>query len=239
MSALPLNQSPLISLPTHQPPFRDQALLLQALTHRSYVNEHPRLVHNERLEFLGDAILNFLCGDFLYQRYPHLSEGRLTPMRSALVDEKQLAQFAIAIGLGSMLRLGKGAERDGGRQNPNLMSSAFEAVLGAYYLDCGDINLVRDYVWPFFASVVVTVAESAPEINYKSRFQHWALTTHQENPKYTVLAAIGPDHEKSFVVEVTVLGQKYGQGDGRSKQVAEKNAAQSALVQLGILTESL
>lgn len=226
-------------LPIHLPPFSQSELLTQALTHRSYVNEHPTLQHNERLEFLGDAILNFLCGEYLYQRYPDLPEGRLTPMRSALVDERQLAQFAMAIDVGARLRLGKGAERDGGRTNPNLLSSAFEAILGAYYLDCGEIDAVRRYVQPLFDSVVVEVAELAPEINYKSRFQHWALTTHQENPKYSLIAAIGPDHDKNFVVEVAVLGQRYGQGEGRSKQAAEKQAAKNALDHLGILAESL
>jgi ribonuclease-3 len=202
------------------------------------VNEQPvPLCHNERLEFLGDAILNFVCGEFLYRRYPDLPEGQLTPMRSALVDEPQLAQFAIALGLGPRLRLGRGAERDGGRQNPNLLSCAFEAVIGAYYLDCGDIAQVRQYVTQFFESVVVEVAEPAPAINYKSRFQHWALTNYGENPQYIIVGAIGPDHDKHFIAEVQVLGQKYGQGEGRSKQAAEKAAARDALVALGIVVE--
>jgi ribonuclease III len=217
------------------PHFQNPTLLEQAMIHRSYVNEHPHAPeHNERLEFLGDAILNFLCGEFLYQRYPDLPEGKLTPMRSALVDEQQLAKFAIALDLGPRLRLGRGAERDGGRQNPNLLSCGFEALIGAYYLDCGDIDRVRDYVVAFFASVVVEVAEPAPEINYKSRFQHWALTTHGENPKYIIVGAIGPDHDKQFIAEVQVLGRKYGQGQGRSKQIAEKEAARDALVKLGM-----
>ncbi|MBE9032241.1 ribonuclease III [filamentous cyanobacterium LEGE 11480] len=223
-------------LPQYQlPQFRRPVLLEQAMIHRSYVNENPRVrVHNERLEFLGDAILNFLCGEFLYQRYPDLAEGKLTPMRSSLVDEKQLAQFALALDLGSQLRLGRGAERDGGRENPNLLSCAFEALVGAYYLDCDDIDAVREYVTAFFESVVVEVAEPAPEINHKSRFQHWALTEHGENPKYVIVAATGPDHEKEFVAEVQVLGKTYGQGQGRSKQVAEKEAARDALEELGI-----
>lgn len=218
------------------PPFHDAKLLEMALVHRSYVNENTDAPeHNERLEFLGDAILNFLCGEFLYQRYPELPEGKLTPMRSALVDEQQLAKFAIALNLGDRLRLGRGAERDGGRQNPNLLSCAFEALIGAYYLDCGDIDRVRDYVVDFFASVVVEVAEPAPEINYKSRFQHWALTTHGENPKYVIIGAIGPDHDKQFIAAVQVLGQQYGRGQGRSKQIAEKEAARDALGTVGMV----
>jgi ribonuclease III len=221
------------------PHFQNPDLRQQALTHRSYVNENPNLLHNERLEFLGDAILNFIAGAFLYDRYPDLPEGQLTPMRSALVDETQLGRFAITISLGEKMRLGKGAERDGGRENPNLLSCAFEAVIGAYYLDCGaDIAMVREYVLPFFLSVVETVAEVAPEVNYKSRFQHWALTTQKENPKYLIIGAAGPDHDKQFIAEVQVLGQKYGQGSGRSKQIAEKEAAKDALENLGILAES-
>jgi ribonuclease III len=222
---------------TELPTFTNSHWLEQALTHRSCVNENPQIpAHNERLEFLGDAILNFISAEFLYQRYPDLTEGRLTPMRSALVDEPQLAQFAIALDLGSQMRLGRGAAQDGGRDNPNLLSCAFEAIVGAYYLDGnGDIDRVRAFVWPFFEAVVVSVAEVAPNVNYKSRFQHWALTTHQENPRYVMIAAIGPDHDKNFVAEVYVLGRKYGQGEGRSKQIAEKAAARDALVQLGMI----
>jgi ribonuclease III len=222
------------------PPFQNPGLLEQALTHRSFVNENPQItIHNERLEFLGDAILNFICGEFLYDRYPDLPEGRLTPMRSALVDEAQLAKFAIEIDLGDQMRLGKGAERDRGRENPNLLSCTFEAVIGAYYLDCGaDIEQVRRYVLPFFEAVVETVAEGAPEVNYKSRLQHWALTQFQENPRYMIIAAAGPDHAKEFTAEVQVLGRRYGQGTGRSKQIAEKEAARDALEKLGVLEEA-
>ncbi len=217
------------------PAFQNPALLQQALTHRSYVNENPHiLVHNERLEFLGDAILNFIAGAFLYDRYPDFPEGQLTPMRSALVDEAQLGRFAIMLELGEQMRLGKGAARDRGRENPNLLSCTFEAVIGAYYLDCGtEIETVRQYVLPFFESVLETVAELAPEVNYKSRFQHWALTTQKENPKYLIIGAAGPDHDKQFIAEVQVLGRKYGQGSGRSKQIAEKEAARDALANLG------
>ncbi|WP_279605529.1 ribonuclease III family protein, partial [Aetokthonos hydrillicola] len=116
--------------------FQNEELLYRALTHRSYVHENPQAgEHNERLEFLGDALLNFLSGEYLYCRYPDKGEDELTRRRSALVDEKQLAKFAIAIGLDLRMRLGKGAIREGGFQNPNLLSSTFEAIVGAYYLD--------------------------------------------------------------------------------------------------------
>ncbi len=218
------------------PPFCHPTLLQQALTHSSYVNEHPEVTaHNERLEFLGDAILNFLSGEFLYKRYPNKAEGELTPLRSALVDEKQLAQFAIALNLGSQMQLGKGAEQEGGRQNTNLLSSAFEAVVGAYFLDANsDIAVVREYVTPFFEAVVEDLSIIASTINYKSRLQEWALANGSENPKYMILSQSGPDHARVFVAEVQVQGKPLGRGTGRRKQDAEKDAAREALQQLGL-----
>jgi ribonuclease III len=219
------------------PEFENLALLERAFTHRSYVNEHPEAgEHNERLEFLGDALLNFLSGEFLYKRYPDKPEGELTPVRSTLVDEKQLAKFAIFLDLGSRLRLGKGAELDGGRQNPNLLSSAFEAVIGAYFLDTdSNIDLVRRYVEQFFESVVDHMVIKAPEINYKSRFQEWSLANLGENPKYIIVGQFGPDHAKEFTAEVWIGLKKYGRGTGRRKQEAEKDAARNALDKLGLI----
>lgn len=213
------------------PPFHDRALLQQALTHRSYINEHPDAgEHNERLEFLGDAVLNFLSGEFLFKRYPEKPEGELTPMRSALVDEQQLAKFAMALQLGRQLRLGKGAEREGGRQNTNLLSSAFEAIVGAYFLDTNsDITALRTYMEPLFAS-----AAAPPLVNSKSRFQEWALAHVGENPRYVIINQTGPDHAREFTAEVWVGNQKYGEGTGRRKQDAEKRSAEDALHRLGL-----
>jgi len=213
------------------PSFRDRTLLQRALTHRSFINEHPEAgEHNERLEFLGDAVLNFLSGEFLFKRYPHKPEGELTPMRSALVDEKQLAHFAIELGIGAQLRLGKGAEREGGRQNTNLLSSAFEAIVGAYFLDTNsDIVAVRLYMEPLFAS-----ADAPPTINHKSCFQEWALAHVGENPRYIITNQTGPDHAREFTAEVWVVDQKYGEGTGRRKQDAEKRSAEDALKRLGL-----
>lgn len=221
------------------PPFRDRALLQRAFTHRSYVNEHPEVEqHNERLEFLGDAILNFLSGEFLYKRYPQKPEGELTPLRSLLVDAKQLASFAQRLNLGEQLRLGRGADRDGGRTNLRMLSSAFEAIIGAYFLDChSDINPVREYVVPFFETAIATFEKLQVEssINYKSQFQTWALSNRKEIPKYLTVQSSGMDHEKTFVVEVQIQGQTYGRGTGRKKQDAEKDAARDALDRLGLL----
>lgn len=219
------------------PSFCNPALLQQALTHSSYINEHPEETgHNERLEFLGDAILNFLSGEFLFKHYPEKAEGELTPLRSLLVDEKQLAHFAIALNLGAHLRLGKGAEQEGGRQNTNLLSSAFEAVIGAYFLDVNsDVSVVSEYIKPFFASVVEDLSIVAPTINYKSRLQEWALANGNENPQYVILSQFGPDHARVFVAEVQVQGKSCGRGTGRRKQDAEKEAARDALQQLELL----
>lgn len=219
------------------PDFHDRSLLQLALTHRSYINEHPDVKeHNERLEFLGDAVLNFLSGEFLYKHYPEKPEGELTPLRSALVDEQQLAKFAIALQLGDYLRLGKGAEREGGRQNPNLLSSAFEAIVGAYFLDTQpDVNSVRIWVEPMFHSVIDHLTKTASQVNYKSRLQEWSLAKFGENPKYLMIDQSGPDHAKQFKFEVQIMSQIYGEGKGSRKQDAEKAAAKNALERLGLL----
>ncbi len=217
------------------PKFKKSALLQQALTHRSHVNENSGTTDNERLEFLGDAVLNFVSGNFLFWRYPDQPEGKLTALRSQLVDQTQLAKFAIALDLGSQIRLGKGADQDGGRTNPNLLSSAFEAVIGAYFLDCNsDVSKVREYVEPFFESVCDRPTATAT-INFKSQFQEWALANGSANPQYVILSESGPDHDKKFVAEVQVNGRAYGRGVGAKKQEAEKNAAKAALEKLRLV----
>lgn len=219
------------------PAFRNSELFQRALTHRSFANENPSVgKHNERLEFLGDAVLNFLSGEFLYKCYPDKSEGELTPLRSALVDAKQLAKFAEALHLGQQIKLGKGADREGGRQNIRLLSSTFEAVIGAYFIDTNsDINQVRSYVEPFFDAVVTHLVVTAQTVNYKSRFQEWSLANTGMNPTYVIVSESGPDHEKYFVAEVQISGRSYGQGSGRKKQDAEKDAARNALDRLGLI----
>lgn len=207
------------------------------MTHRSYANEQAGAIdHNERLEFLGDAVLNFLSGNYLFQTFPSSPEGDLTRLRAALVDETQLAKFAIALNLGSQIRLGRGAEREGGRQNANLLSCAFEALIGAYFLDVGStIQPVQTYVVPLFDSVVEDLAIAAPKINYKSRFQEWALREFGEIPTYSIIHQCGPDHAREFTTEVAVKHRVYGTGTGRRKQDAEKQAAEDALRRLGEL----
>ncbi|MBW4645762.1 MAG: ribonuclease III [Goleter apudmare HA4340-LM2] len=216
--------------------FRDEKLLRRALTHRSYVNENPREgEHNERLEFLGDALLNYLSGEYLYNRHPEKGEDELTRRRSALVDEKQLAKFAIEVGLDSRMQLGKGAIRDGGYQNRNLLSSTFEAVLGAYYLDNDSkIEAVRAIVEPLFDSVPEPIGSN---VDSQNRFQQWALKNVHLNPErkppeYVTISESGEPHAREFTVEVRVNGKAYGVGKGGKKQDARKAAAEDALTKL-------
>lgn len=235
--------------PSELPQFQDGQWFQQAMTHKSHSSEQGSPDHspdhspdqspdqsNERLEFLGDAILTFLCGQFLYERYPHKPEGELTKLRASLVDRQQLSAFALALGLDAHLRLGKGVENSGGRQNPRLLSSAFEALIGAYFLNCdGNVDAVRRYVIPLFQQVLDQRGEAEPTVNYKSQLQEWALGQGKGNPDYRTVTATGPDHAKWFEVEVDIQGQPYGRGQGPRKQDAEKQAARTALEGLGLI----
>ncbi len=215
--------------------FQDSYLLRRALTHRSYVHENPQEgEHNERLEFLGDALLTFLSGEYLYRRHPEKGEDELTRRRSALVDEKQLAKFAIEVGLDFRMRLGKGATLEGGFQNPNLLSSAFEAVIAAYYLDNNyDIEAVRAVVEPLFDSVPESIVQFRSNVDSKNRFQEWVQRNiTQTPPKYLTVQVGGSSHAPEFVAKVFVGDKEYGEGKGRSKKDAEKAAAEDALARV-------
>jgi ribonuclease-3 len=215
--------------------FRDEKLLRHALTHRSYVHENPgEGEHNERLEFLGDALLNFLSSEYLYRRHPERGEDELTRRRSALVDEKQLAKFAEEVGLDFRMRLGKGAIRDGGYQNPNLLSSTFEAVIGAYYLDNdSNIEAVRAIVEPLFDSVPEQIVIFRSNVDSKNRFQEWVQRNVTTNPpKYVTTQVGGLSHAPEFIAKVFVGEKDYGEGKGRNKKDAEKAAAEDALAKL-------
>jgi ribonuclease III len=214
--------------------FQNQQLLRQALTHRSYVNENPGEVDNERLEFLGDAILNFVSGDYLYRNYPDIGEDEMTRRRSALVDEKQLAEFARDAGLELKMRLGKGAIQEGGRNNLNLQSSTFEAVVGAYYLDC-DRNLedLRPIIESFFNSVVSSTVEHRSNVDPKNRFQEWVQATIGATlPTYITQRIGGSDHAPEYLARVLVNNTVYGEAKGCGKKEAEKWAAEDALSKL-------
>jgi ribonuclease-3 len=223
------------------PIIKNESLRLRAFTHRSYVNEHPDAgEHNERLEFLGDAVLGFLVGELLYKRYPQMNEAQLTRLRSNVVDEKQLAKFAAQFGIGDMMRLGKGAVKEGGRQNPSLLSDTFEAYIAAYFLDSG-IDDVCQFVKPLFTSVTDSIvfpqsqAEPNMLVDSKGQFQQWALAKFVENPEYSIVDETGPDHAKEFLAHVKVKGKFYGAGKGRNKKEAEKRAAEAALKKVGVM----
>jgi ribonuclease III len=222
------------------PNIKNKQLLDLALTHRSYFNEHSEVTeHNERLEFLGDAILGFLVGDLMYKTYPDLNESQLTRLRSQLVNETQFSKLGKNLGLGQLMNLGKGAEKDRGRENPSLLNDTFEAIIGAYYLDSG-IDAVREYIVPIFQELAAELLLDKFDrqidklTDSKNRFQEWALANHGENPHYKVIKEIGPDHAKEFTSQVSVKNIVYGLGKGSRKQEAEKKAAEFALKHLGI-----
>ncbi|AFZ35999.1 RNAse III [Stanieria cyanosphaera PCC 7437] len=220
------------------PPIRDRNLFNHALTHRSYLNEHHEATqHNERLEFLGDAVLGFLVGELLYKKYPEMSEAQLTRLRSKLVDETQLGKLGQQLGLGKLMRLGRGAQKDKGRENPSLLNDTFEAIIGAYFLDAG-IDAVRAYIQPIFirlAEQIVTTQSKTTKstfVDSKNQLQQWALAHQGENPVYQIIAEVGPPHAKEFTAQVSIKGVVYGQGKGHRKQEAQKQAAEAALKQL-------
>lgn len=213
--------------------FRDEGLLRRALTHRSYINEHPEEIEdNERLEFLGDAVLDFLIAAMLYHRFPEMNEGQLTPLRSALVRTEQLAAFAQRVNLGPAIRLGKGEAEAGGRERESVLCSTFEAIIGALYLDSG-FDAVKPLVDQLFLPEANSIVAEDSNIDAKSQFQVWAQSERGSTPRYRTVNQEGPDHDKVFTVEVLVNGEVYGMGAGRSKKVAEQLAAMDALRRVG------
>ena len=213
----------------------DWLLLSRALTHRSFLNEHPEaLEDNERLEFLGDAVLDFVVGSWLYHHFPEMPEGDLTRMRSALVHTEQLAVFASKIKLGKALRLGRGETQAGGRNRPALLCDTFEALIGAIYLD-GGIGAVGDFMEPLLIEASEDILLNNKNEDPKSLFQEWAQSQGYFAPSYVTKNSDGPDHSKIFEVEVLLNGEPFGKGEGPSKQAAAKAAAQQALIRLGIV----
>jgi ribonuclease III len=214
--------------------FHNGLLLARAMTHRSYLNEHTDAVEdNERLEFLGDAVLDFVVGAWLYNRYPEMPEGDLTRMRSSLVDTKQLANFARKLELGRAMRLGRGESQSGGRERSALLCDAFEAMIGAIFLDQG-IDAVREFIAPMLEEASEELLAQHSIEDPKSQFQEWAQSEGHQAPYYITRGSAGPDHSKTFEVDVMVGGQVYGTGTGPSKQAAAKSAARDALDRLGI-----
>ena len=212
--------------------FNNIALLTRALTHRSFINENPDAIEdNERLEFLGDAILDFVVAAWLYHRYPEMTEGDLTLVRTALVRTEQLAEFACQIRLGEAMRLGQGEIVSGGRTRRALLCGGFEALIGGYYLDQG-VKAVEVFFEPFLANAVNEILVDGQPRDPKSLLQEWAQARGLNPPVYETVNETGPDHEKVFEVRVNIEGKASGSGTGNSKREASKVAAKAVLKQI-------
>ena len=213
--------------------FNEPSLLALGVMHSSYINENPGIAaeSNERLEFLGDAVLGLVVAEKLYQDFPELTEGEMTKLRSALVRRDTMARIAKAIGLGDYLYLGRGEEASGGRRKTANLAGALEAVIAAVFLDQGSaaasvfvLNLLREEL--------LKVNSQGVGVDYKSRLQEIIQSRQQMPPTYRTIAATGPDHDRRFTVEVMVGGVVLSRGSGRSKKLAETEAARSALEKL-------
>ena len=209
------------------------ALLSLALTHRSFVNENPGLgaQSNERLEFLGDGIINFVIGHRLYELSPHASEGELTAQRAQVVRGETLALAAMKLGLGGLLVMGRGEASSGGAERASNLANAFEAVAGAVFLDCG-FEAARSFILRALGEEVAAAARSGTPKDPKSVLQEVLQARGMKSPEYALAAVIGPDHDRLFVIDVLVDGQPAGRGEGRRKVDAERAAAQDAAKRL-------
>jgi len=211
-------------------PVRDLELLEQALVHSSWLHEHRENArgHNERLEFLGDAVVNLAISEALYARHPQDDEGMLSARRASIVSSTGLARLAARLDLGSHLLLGDGEAALGARRRPSLLGQAFEAVAGALFLDLG-WAATRDWLVGLAAPEITADSSILALKSPKSRLQEWTQRTTGERPRYHVLEALGPDHDKLFRIEVRVAGEVLGDGEGPSRRIAETQAAARAL----------
>jgi len=213
-------------------PFKNQSLLQQALTHSSYVNENPGLVSNERLEFLGDAVLGLIIAAKLYRDYPAFPEGEMTRIRAALVRGGTLTRVAKSVRLGDFLLMGKGEGANAGREKPSNLEAAIEAVIAAVYLDRG-LPAAEELVLKLFAGEFEQAADKAGSIDYKSKLQELIQSKYHKAPAYVLFGVSGPEQEREFTVEVRLDEKVLGGGTGRSKKSAEAEAARDAIGRLG------
>lgn len=209
--------------------FNNISILEEALNHSSFVNEHDdaNINDNERFEFLGDAVLNLVIGDILMQRYPHLTEGDLSRMRAGLVNESQLADIARVIDLGSFVRLGRGEIQTNGCKKNSILADTFEAVIAAVYID-GNFDEAFKMIENHFSDLLNSIAAAMDHYDYKSRIQELVQETHKITPQYKVLQESGPDHDKTFKIQLKMCKVKT-EGIGKSKKMAEQDAAKKAL----------
>ncbi|MDT3697944.1 MAG: ribonuclease III [Thermincola sp.] len=214
-------------------PWNNEEHLLQALTHSSFAHENRNhqvsLDHNQRLEFLGDAVLELVVSDYLYKRYPDFPEGTLTKIRAGIVCEPSLAGVANNMSLGEFLLMGKGEERSGGRRRPSILADAMEALIGAVYVDQG-IEQAYGFVIEKLADVIEKVVESGGlKTDYKTQLQELVQKKSENALGYRILEETGPDHSKTFIAGVSCRGTQWGQGSGRTKKEAEQDAARHAM----------
>ena len=211
--------------------FSNKQLLQNAFTHRSYVNEHRGMLeHNERLEFLGDAVLELVVTDYLYNKYQNKTEGELTLYRASLVNAQTLAKIAHEIGVDDFLLLSKGEAKDTtGRARDNILANTMEAIIGALYLDGGYDN-AKKFVLENVSPLIDKIVENGTWMDAKSKFQEKSQEIVSITPLYKTLKEVGPDHDKEFTVGVFLGNEEIAQGTGNSKQDAEQDAAEKALV---------
>lgn len=214
--------------------FKDLSLLKQAFIHRSYINENKQsgLTHNERLEFLGDAVLELVITDFLYKKYTDKAEGELTAYRSALVNADTCAGIAIKLDMGQYLLLSKGESKDTGRARQYILANALEALIGAIYLDQG-LEKAHEFIEKNFTPMIEKIISEGSHVDAKSLFQEKAQEYDGITPAYKTIKETGPDHEKKFTVGVYLGKDLVATGEGESKQDAEQEAAQAAIVKRG------
>jgi len=211
--------------------FTDRTLLAEAVTHTSYSNEQPgEMPHNERLEFLGDTVLDLIVSQYLMDNLPECAEGELTRLRAEVVSLPSLASLARSLDLGSVLLLGRGEERSGGRDKNSLLADALEALFGAIFTD-GGFDQARSVILPLFIPLLQLAAVEQGQ-DYKSRLQEILQARQRELPVYRLVAVYGPDHERSYRVEAVIEGHLYGSGEGSTKKAAEQAAAKEALASL-------
>ncbi len=217
--------------------FRDHTLLRQALTHRSFMNEvaDPEIEDNEKLEFLGDSVLGLVISDFLYRTFPRFHEGDLSRVKSHVVSEPFLALIAKELDLGSFLLLGKGEAASGGHEKNSLLSDCYEAVIAAVYLD-GGIRAAREFLLYCFQERVETLIENQHILDHKSLLQEHAQELFNCIPRYRLRRIIGPDHDKTFEIELRIKQDVFSIGTGKNKKEAEQSAAKAALTKLNIST---
>jgi len=213
--------------------FRRIELLDQALSHPSYVNEMPEVrgEHYEKLEFLGDAVLELVVSHELYETYRTYGEGELTKLRAAVVSKPTLAKVAKKIGIDPYIRLGKGEELGGGRKRNSLLADALEALIGAAFLD-GGLKMARELILRYFAEEIERLDKDQQKMDYKSILQEKTQMRFQTLPKYTVVKESGPPHDRTYEIVLTIKDEPYGTGNGRNKKEAQQNAARAALEKL-------